>query len=103
MSTKVGISYDRDYYLYKECFEHNSDVYLRLDDAKFAVDLIEGSGTKTTITVKIGIETWRKIVGGWSKDSWSSHPEWDNKREGSDYDEEGIIRFLEEKIKDKNP
>jgi len=100
MSTKVGISDGKNYYLYRECFESFGDIYLRLEDAKINVDSDNQSG-KVRATVKIEIETWRAIVSGWLSSSWEAHPEWDGTDPDGGYDQEALIRFLESKAEHK--
>ena len=92
MSTKVGIAYDEEYYLYQECFDNNDFVYLRVESSETSVRNYNG---KSETTLRVGIKTWRKIVDGWINSDWGKHPEWDEKND-VEYDEEGLLKFLEE-------
>lgn len=62
MSTKVSISYDKDYHFYQEIFDV-SNVYLRLDNSEF-------EATNNSVMVKIPIKFWRKIIKDWDERGW---------------------------------
>ena len=72
MSTKTTLSHNKDYHLYKECFDKNL-VYLQLDNPiSLQVDMWEASEGK--VTVAVSIETWRHVVEGWLKTQREQDP-----------------------------
>ena len=76
MSTKTTLSHNKDYHLYKECFDKNL-VYLQLDNPiSLQVDMWEASEGK--VTVAVSIETWRHVVEGWLKTQREQDPNRDH-------------------------
>lgn len=63
MSTKVSLSYDKEYHFYQEIFDV-SNVYLKMDKAEF-------EATNNSVMIKIPIKMWRKIIKDWAERGWS--------------------------------
>ena len=73
---RTTLSHNKDYHLYKECFDKNL-VYLQLDNPVcLQVDMWEASEGK--VTVAVSIETWRHVVEGWLKTQREQDPNWDH-------------------------
>ena len=86
MSTRCTISYDaNDYHLYEECFD-SDNIYLNLDGEGWAASLALAStdwrkdvpDDRPSLSMRIDVKLWRKIVEGWMASDWAAHPERDN-------------------------
>jgi hypothetical protein len=63
MSTKISLSYGKNYHLYQEIFD-SSHVYLQIDNVEFEV-------SNTSAMVQIPVKIWREMILDWSKRGWS--------------------------------
>jgi hypothetical protein len=62
MSTKVTISYDKEYHLYQEIFDV-SNVYLQVSGHEF-------EATNKQVMVQIPIKAFRSMIKAWEKSGW---------------------------------
>lgn len=85
MSTRCTISYDaNDYHLYEECFD-SDNVYLNLDGAGWSASLASANvdwrkdepQDRPSLSIRMDVKLWRKIVEGWMASDWAAHPERD--------------------------
>jgi len=92
MSTRCTISYDaNDYHLYEECFD-SDNVYLNLDGRGWAASLAsEGVDwrkdepqDRPSLSIRMDVKLWRKIVEGWLASDWAAHPERDHAKKEVD-------------------
>ena len=99
MSTKTTLSHNKDYHLYKECFDKNL-VYLQLDNPiSLQVDMWEASEGK--VTVAVSIETWRHVVEGWLKTHWAQNPDWDLEEDWEIPERIDLLETVEDKKEGK--
>ena len=86
MSTRCTISYDaNDYHLYEECFD-SDNVYLILDGGDWAASLASAGvdwrkdepQDRPSLSIRMDVKLWRKIVEGWLASDWAAHPERDH-------------------------
>jgi len=54
MSTKSTLASGKNFHLFRECFEHDQSVYLRLEEVEF-------EATAGSVEVRIPIEIWEVI------------------------------------------
>jgi len=69
MSTKVTLSYDKNYHFYQEIFDV-SNVYFQLYNSNF-------EASRDSVMVQIPIDVWRKMIEDWAVKGWPK--EQDNK------------------------
>jgi len=62
MSTKITLSYDKNYHLYQEIFDV-SNVYFQLDKCEF-------EASKDSVMIQIPIDIWRKMIEDWALRGW---------------------------------
>jgi hypothetical protein len=94
MSTRCTISYDtNDYHLYEECFD-SDNVYLSLDGGDWAASLASANvdwrkdepQDRPSLSIRMDVKLWRKIVEGWLASDWAAHPERDHVKREIDLD-----------------
>jgi hypothetical protein len=94
MSTRCTISYDsNDYHLYEECFD-SDNVYLILDGRGWAASLASAGvdwrkdepQDRPSLSIRMDVKLWRKIVEGWLASDWAAHPERDHVKKEIDLD-----------------
>ena len=86
MSTRCTVSYSPDdYHLYEECFDPDS-IYLQLGGPDWAASLSSANidwrkgepENRPSLSMRMDISLWRKIVEGWLASEWAQHPERDH-------------------------
>jgi len=77
MSTKVSISWDKNFHLYQEIFDV-SNVYFKLEGCEF-------EATNDKVMVQIPIKVWRKMIAGWSLRGWPESEDNQEKKLGEEW------------------
>ena len=77
MSTKVSISWDKNFHLYQEIFDV-SNVYFKIEGCEF-------EATNDKVMVQIPIKVWRKMIADWSLRGWPESEDNQEKALGEDW------------------